>query len=349
MDHYLLFVSKAYSFAILRPLQAAIAKRGGRAAWFVHGPFDALLKNDERRLTTVKAVKDFNPKAVFVPGNWVPDFFPGVKVEIFHGFGIEKKGHFDIRGLFDLYCTHGPLTTRRFQALARKHRFFHVAETGWPKMDVLFQYPVAAPNSEFAREGKDGVKKPVVLYAPTFSPALCSAGKLIKVIDRLAHEGRYAWVIKFHPLMDKKIMSAYRRLEGEHLHVAKRPDIIPYMQSADLMLTDTSSVIMEFTLLNKPVVTFRTRKPQAHMLDVRKPHDLPRALDRALERPPDLLRAMRQFADQMHPYTDGKSSERVLAATDDFIANQIGKLKPKPLNLWRKYQVRRRLRYPHMR
>jgi hypothetical protein len=46
--------------------------------------------------------------------------------------------HFIIRGLFDLYCTHGPNTTGRFEELAGKSGHFRVSETGWSKLDPLF-------------------------------------------------------------------------------------------------------------------------------------------------------------------------------------------------------------------
>ena len=49
-----------------------------------------------------------------------------------------ERGHFRIRGLFDLYCTQGPATTEPFEQLAREHGHFAVAETGWPKLDPLF-------------------------------------------------------------------------------------------------------------------------------------------------------------------------------------------------------------------
>ena len=53
----------------------------------------------------------------------------------------------------------------------------------------------------------------------------------------------------------------------------------------------------------------------------------------------------REFIHGMHPYTDGKSSERVLDAADTFQTRTLGRLKAKPLNLWRKIQVRKRLGY----
>ena len=58
----------------------------------------------------------FKPDAVFVPGNWVPHFFPGVKVRVGHGFAVSgKENTFSIRGLFDIYCTLGRIRHARVQ------------------------------------------------------------------------------------------------------------------------------------------------------------------------------------------------------------------------------------------
>ena len=101
--HYLLYGSERYALAILRPLQAAIRARGDQAAWFFDGPGAADLSADERHLATVEEVLAWNPYAVITSSNAVPHFFPGVKVETFHGFDAGKPRHIYVRGFFDLY------------------------------------------------------------------------------------------------------------------------------------------------------------------------------------------------------------------------------------------------------
>ena len=122
---YLFYVSERYALAVLRPLQQEIRAAGGDCAWFFDGPGAEYLRPDERQLESVAQVREYDPLAVFVPGNLVPSFFPGIKVELFHGFSVgkrsESRGHFRIRGLFDLYCTQGPTTTGPFMELARRH------------------------------------------------------------------------------------------------------------------------------------------------------------------------------------------------------------------------------------
>jgi len=57
------------------------------------------------------------------------------------------------------------------------------------------------------------------------------------------------------------------------------------------------------------------------------------------------MRAIRAYADTIHPWRDGRSSERVLAAVDAFLARDYAQLRPKPRNLWRRLKMRWRFGY----
>ena len=118
--HYLLYGPERYALAILRPLQEAIRARGHEAAWFFDGPGGEELRSDETFLRTTRDVRQFAPIAVLTSSNAVPHFFPGVKVEVFHGFDAGKPRHIYIRGFFDLYCTTGARDTQAFTEKARE-------------------------------------------------------------------------------------------------------------------------------------------------------------------------------------------------------------------------------------
>jgi CDP-glycerol glycerophosphotransferase (TagB/SpsB family) len=347
---YLLYASQIYALAVLRPLQEVIRRRGGRSAWFFDGPGARYLRPDESRLRTVAEVRGFDPDAVFVPGNSVPDFFPGVKVEVFHGFSVgkrsERRGHFRIRGLFDLYCTQGRTTTPQFQRLAERYGHFHVVETGWPKTDPLLRAPEGTPNS-WSMDWS--TPRPLILFASTFTRSLSAAPRLNRAIRALAESGSWNWLVTLHPKMPAEVVRAYRSCEGPHLRFAETDDVVPLLRAADVMVSDTSSAVHEFLLQHRPAVTLRNACPGPHLIDIDAPDRLQEAIARALTRPPELMREIVAFAESIHPYRDGRSSERVLEATHEFIAHRRGRLRPKPLNLWRRIQLRRRLGYYHWR
>lgn len=339
MRRFLFYVSLPYSVAILRPLQAAIHARGDEVRWFLAGLDASVLDSRDLLISTVEEVKEYSPEAIFVPGNAVPDFFPGAKVQVFHACGVGKKGHFRIRGFFDLYCTHGSSTTGPFQKLAEQHGHFHVIETGWPKHDRLFRGQAA--------ERVDG--RPRILYAPTFSPSLSSAPVLCETIARISESAGWDWAVKFHSKMSSEWVSQYVDIQNENLRVSEDHDLIPLLHWADVVLSDTSSVIYEAILADLPVVTFRTDWPAEHLLDVSEPEDLEAAVAAALQRPEDIMNAAGKLIAEMHPAVDGRASERVLEATDRLVDGELPPLKSKPLNLWRRWQARKRLGYYRLR
>lgn len=341
---YLFFISKLYGYSIARPVQAAIRARGDEVAWFIHSVSDEHLHDDEQQLKTAEEVMNYRPDAVFVASNWVPYFFPGAKVQLFHGFNAEKRdehvGHFRIRGDFDLYCTQGPSTTPKFQQLAQQHGYFHAVETGWPKVDPLFQQ-----DDQPGLREQLGIDKPIVLYTSTFSRRLSAAPRLHDTIARLAEAGRWHWLVNLHPKMDPAIVDSYKALEGPNLTFIDTDNIIPLLKAADVMVSDTSSVVFEFMLQDKPVVTCHHRNPGPHLLNIQKADELEHTIEQALTRPADLMAEVRKYADWLHPYRDGQSSERVLDATEAFLASDYSKLKRKPLNLGRRISTRRKLGY----
>jgi len=334
--HYLLYGSERYALAILRPLQEAIRARGDETAWFFDGPGAEDLVEGER-LLSVREVRQWQPIAVVTPGNHLPHFFPGVKVEVFHGFNAGKPRHIYIRGFFDLYCTTGPRDTQAFGELAQKLGHFSVTETGWPKLDP-FMRAISGPLPPVRTP-------PVILYHSTFSPSWSAAETLYEEVKRLSRDGRWRWIVTFHPKMDPDTVAKYKALQNEYLSFAENDNILELFPQVDMMCSDTSSALSEFLLTGKPVVTFNNRAPGPQLIDIHDAADFEPAIERALSRPPALMQAIKAFGEAIHPYHDGRSSERVLDAIDAFIANGGRNRKPKPRNWWRKLKLRKRIGY----
>jgi CDP-glycerol glycerophosphotransferase (TagB/SpsB family) len=334
---FLFYGSERYTLAIMRPIEVAIKARGDQVAWFFGGPGAEDLSASDKLLTTVAAVKEWNPIAVITPNNLVPHFFPGVKVQTFHGFDAGKPRHIYIRGLFDLYCTTGPKDTDAFQQLAQKLGYFSVVETGWPKLDGFFQsLPKELPPVQ---------QKPTVLYHSTFSPSWSAAEILYPEIKRLSQSSRWQWIVTLHPKMNPETIAKYRALENENLHFATNDNILELFPQADMMCSDTSSALTEFLLTGKPVVTFNNRRPGPQLIDIHDPKDFEPAIERALSRPAELMREIKNFGLQIHPYRDGKSADRILDAINNFIASGGKNQRAKPWNLLRKYKLRKTLGY----
>ncbi|MCH1925784.1 UDP-N-acetylglucosamine 2-epimerase [Shewanella sp. C32] len=346
---YLLYAEQNYSYAILRPLQEAIRRRGDEAAWFLAGSEinHSYIHEDETKLENVRDVIAWRPDAVLVPGDHVPSFIPGIKVAIFHGFNVakasrkESREHFNIRGYFDLYCTQGPNTTKGFEQLAKKYEFFSVRQTGWSALDPLF-------TNVASSTAKDN-GKPTVLLCSTFTKKLSCAPLLVDAVRKMRDLDEWNWLVQFHPKMSPEIVAEYKALQNKNLTFVETDNVIPLLQQADLMICDTSSVMLMFLMQRKPVVTFRNQTREGnrkeHLINVTEAEKLHDTVTYALGYPAEQMSKIDEYIADTHPYTDGKSSERVLDGIDDFLEKDFGKLKRKPLNLIRNFKQRKKLGY----
>ncbi|MEM0515594.1 CDP-glycerol glycerophosphotransferase family protein [Pseudoalteromonas sp. YIC-827] len=344
---YLMYIAQNYSYAILRPLQQEILNNGGEVRWFLEGNEvnPDYLHQDEQRLHSIEEVRKWQPHASFVPGNVIPNFIPGKKVAVFHGFDagkLNRRGqldHYNIRGCFDMYCTQGPSSRQPFEELAAQHKHFRVAQTGWPTLDPLFK-----PDNSNPYTAQNDTRK-TILICSTFSRNLSLAPKLANTVKALRDSGKYRILVQFHPKMATEIVDQYKAMQDENLTFVETDNVIPLLQAADVMLCDTSSILLMFLLLRRPVVTFNNQAPGPHLLNVTEADKVADAIAEALSHPPELMASIEAFCQQLHPYQDGQSSARVLAATNDLIDSGGKELKRKPLNLLRQFKMRKKLSY----
>jgi len=336
---FLIYIAESYGIPIGKPLQKEILKRGFEIAWFSEKEnTKKYLEKSDLILHTIYEVKKFNAAVVLVATNEVPDFFPGIKVQIFHGFSVSKrsdeKGHFRIRGFFDLYCTQGPSTTIPFNDLKEKYNYFDVVETGWSKVDPLFPLEQGEKNT-----------KPIILISSTFTDRLSLAKNelVFNEIKRLSKLSKWSFISILHPKMEKPIIDKFKSLENENFNFYDTTDLIPLFKKADIMLADTTSAITEFVLQKKPVVTINNNKPKSYMINITDAKEIEKAIEYALTKPDKIKNSLMSFISKTHPYNDGKSSKRVIDACLNFLKTK--KIKRKPLNLIRKYKIRKKLKY----
>lgn len=341
---FVLFCQNPYAFGILEPIMQVLKERKEEYLWFLTENLrDKFPFKQEPHTFDLEELMAWQSDAIFCPGNEVPHYLRGVKVQIFHGLAGEKKGHFKIRHYFDLYLTQGPYFTRKFRRLKRKHKNFEVVETGWPKLDV---YAEDANKYEAEKEAllKEYQAEKLILYAPTFSPSLTSAPHLLKEIKELAKEENYLIQIKFHDLMAPEVVAEYKQLaqNTSNILVEEEPNIVKYLLMADLMISDTSSVVYEFLLLDKPVITFKSNSEEKVWDNANNYNVLAKKVRRNLEQDP-FKEERKIIIEEYHPYSDGRSAERMVEAVKDYI-EEFGVPEKRKLPFLRRRKMNRMFR-----
>lgn len=317
---FILFCQNPYAFGIMQPIMQVLKDKQQDYLWFLtenlRGKFPF---PDEPNTFDIEEIIKYRSDVIFCPGNEVPHYLRGVKVQIFHGLAGEKKGHFKIRHYFDLYLTQGPYFTERFQQLKRKHRNFNVIETGWPKLDVY-----GKERDKYAEEKKELLKqhsaKKILLYAPTFSPSLTSAPFLLKELQKVAANDDYLLLIKFHDLMSTELIKQYRQFAAAKSNVIfeEEPNIVKFLLMGDLLISDTSSVVYEFLLLDKPVITFKNNSRDILWENITEASTLADKVQQNIERDPFAEQRQKIIA-EYHPYNDGQSALRMVNEVEDYV------------------------------
>lgn len=335
-----LFCENRYAIDILEPLyEEALLQAVHEVLWYIHAPKikDFKLPDGAQWTHSIQELYNFGPHAIFVPGNIVPYYLPGVKIQVFHGYAAEKKDHWVIRRYFDTYFTQGPYFTSHFDALSYRYGDFEVRETGWTKQDWIFNHLHdydAQKASLLAQSGKSRI----VLYAPTFSPKLTSLPYIKPALEQLCQKEDILLILKFHPLTAEQWTQEYSewaQTKENVIYVNAGHNITTYQMMSDLMISDTSSSVYEFLLLDRPVVTFRTIAKDIYWENVESVDSLVGAYERALSDESATARR-RWVRDNYDPHLDGLCCRRMIAMAQDYI-DRHGVPVERKLNLWRKY------------
>ena len=335
----ILFCKNPYAFGILVPIRDVLEEKGNDVLWYI----SENLRNEfpypeENHTSSIDELKEYKSDVIFVPGNEVPHFIRGVKTQVFHGLAGEKKGHFRIRSYFDLYLTQGPYFTNKFSALSKKHKDFEVRETGWSKLDIY------GKNRKLYNTEKETLlemhkAKNILLYAPTFSPSLTSAPFLKSEFEQIASNKEHLILFKFHDLMQRDLIDAYKELANKYENIVfvENRNILKYLLISDLLISDTSSVVYEFLLLNKPVITIKSRSPKPAWDNIQSAEMLTERVKYNLDSDPFEEKRAQIIADY-HPYHDGNSALRMVEAVENYI-HKNGVPEKRKLSFFRRYKI----------
>lgn len=220
----------------------------------------------------------------------------------------------------DVLCVPGPDYLNCFG----NHVKTQLKATGFPKLDSLFEDHTEVINS-MLQELK-WTDKTIALYAPTYNPELCSLEIMEEPLKQIADSGTGV-LIKLHGATLDALRQRYQNLAATHpnIHYLLDQDVIPWMKTSDYLISDLSSVYVEYLHLNKPIFLYDHPKlkecqfynPKAVEFKVRQAaycfnqgHQLLALIHNTLLN--DHLKGLRQkYKATLFPESDGKNSHRV--------------------------------------
>lgn len=131
----------------------------------------------------------------------------------------------------------------------------NVISTGMPRVDCLCnQYYLSQTREKLFNKYPILKGKKIILYAPTFRGNIYIGFKTVpfdakKLINALGDD--YYLLYKFHPLLKNAELDKYDRIINMN-----HEDTHELFTISDLLISDFSSIIFDYSLLNKPMYFF---------------------------------------------------------------------------------------------
>ena len=185
-------------------------------------------------------------------------------------------------------------------------------------------------KSEFEKKYPKIKEKKIILYAPTFREThkYNNVFKYFKVKKFLSELSEYVILLRLHPKMyqfglDDKLMDDVLKLDNVYDLTDYESTIEELMLISDILITDYSSLMVEYTILNKPIVLFAydldnyLENERGFYIDYKK--DVPGTIVKTTE---ELIRTIKnnnfstkrlnEFKNLQFDNLDGKASKRIV-------------------------------------
>ena len=215
-----------------------------------------------------------------------------------------------------------------------------ILKCGLPRDDIFFNH-----TAEFVADIRKRLNVPpdskIIMYAPTFrdNPNTWSdvykfdAENLLKVLKK-KFGGKWTLFLRFHPNIAATPFAKNFFTNAENvINVTNYPDMQELIVISDMVISDYSSVVYDFTICNKPVFIFAkdfdtyTKERGFKQLYFDLPYKINRTEDELFAciknyNEKKLAPARKKFLDSVTPFDKGHAAEEVVKRIQAVIGNQ---------------------------
>ena len=261
-------VQELYYLPQYLPIHCELLKRGQINTCFVfyRGQFDAVVQKiieaENLNYQWVNNKPEANSLYQTKKADWVffSNTFPFLddvhsvskSVQISHGIGAKASYYNQSDSPTTVRFVEGEYKTSRLRSMYPNNKFIDV---GFSKLDPILNGETSGLDLE--RLNLDPNKK-TIIYAPTFYPS--SLERFPKNFPEDFQE--FNIIIKPHYFSlskekykgQRKLLEHWNKCNNAYLAKVDDYSLVPFMAIADLLISDTSSAIIEFAALDKPVI-----------------------------------------------------------------------------------------------
>lgn len=200
---------------------------------------------------------------VFLPFSMIKPKNATRIVQLWHGTGTIKKFGLDTEEGWikeaaikvNNRTTHYIVSSkwmREIYKTAFTHDTSKIYVTGSPRTDIFFQKNMLSKKEDLYEYYPELKNKQLLLYAPTLRDNENTLQLDIEyLLNNINHQ--YILGIRLHPHIAKQIDI---QLEDNIINFSNYPNLNTLLSAADILITDYSSIIFEYGLLNKPMIFY---------------------------------------------------------------------------------------------
>lgn len=260
-------------------------------------------------------------------------------VQLWHGTGTVKKfgQHVNTGKLYDQekranenldYVIVNSEATRELYAGCFSVPVEKVKVLGLPRTDLLFsQEELLRRKTGFLKQYPNLMHKKLILYAPTFRDSEAADPKLRLNLELIAKKlpEEYCLGLRLHPFVAERF-HLENDYDGKIIDFSSYHNLNTLLMAADVLITDYSSIIFEYCILNRPMIfyAYDLEEFSDHGRGFYRDYEeyVPGPVVRTTEEMLDVIQneawqqdKMREFVKDSYAFADGKSTKRVV----DFI------------------------------
>lgn len=173
---------------------------------------------------------------------------------LYHGIGVKETYYRREQMMMDIRFVEGE---HREAILRQRYPDRHVVAVGFAKLDPLFNTRYSLKKFDLERAGLDPARH-TILYAPTFYPSSmeCLADDWPATLadcNLIIKPHQYAWTLNRHRGQLRKL-ARWQNYPNVHIAGACDYSLLPFMQVADVLVSEASSALFEFAALDRPVI-----------------------------------------------------------------------------------------------
>ncbi|MCG8433656.1 MAG: CDP-glycerol glycerophosphotransferase family protein, partial [Gammaproteobacteria bacterium] len=263
---------------------------------------------------------------------------------LYHGIGVKECYYSAAQMSMDVRFAEGEYRVRELKS---RYPQANVIGAGFAKLDPLFGPVAERPTFDLQAHGLQK-ERPTVLYAPTYYPSsleclpdnwpetLADCNLLIKAHHFSLTKSRYR--------SQARKLDVWKQYPNTYVADLADYSLLPFMGSANLLVSEASSALFEFAALGKPVVwcdfmrlrwghrgllRFRFEKRMDKLMDryrdigahADSPDELAAVIRQELANPEKYEMKRREYTESLIGATDGKCGRRIA----DFLLAQVTK------------------------